>query len=205
MIILVFSFFSCKKEQSSDSFSTPDNSQYTSEITVDAEISEEETDFSNQESTSPPKTTQTDVLTCTVSVNCKSILGNADKLRKGKEAFLPSDGIILDEITVEFEDGETVFDVLKKVCASCVCEDECEYCLENGIQLESSYTPGYDNYYIEGIHQIYEKDCGSKSGWMYKVNGVFPNYGCSSYHLENGDRIEWVYTCELGEDIGADI
>ena len=68
--------------------------------------------------------------------------------------------------------------------------------------MESSYTPGYDNYYIEGINQIYEKDCGTKSGWMYCVNGTFPNYGCSDYKLKNGDAVEWRYTCDLGSDIG---
>ena len=40
---------------------------------------------------------------------------------------------------------------------------------------------------------------------MYKVNGWFPNYGCSSYYLRDGDVIVWCYTCEgLGTDVGAD-
>ena len=38
---------------------------------------------------------------------------------------------------------------------------------------------------------------------MYKVNGVFPNYGCSKYTLKNGDVVEWVYTCDLGRDVGG--
>ena len=42
------------------------------------------------------------------------------------------------------------------------------------------------------------------SGWMYKVNGWFPNYGCSRYQLKDGDVIEWVYTCDLGKDVGGD-
>ena len=40
---------------------------------------------------------------------------------------------------------------------------------------------------------------------MFKVNGVFPNVGCSSYAVKNGDKIEWLYTCDLGEDIGAEV
>ena len=39
---------------------------------------------------------------------------------------------------------------------------------------------------------------------MYKVNGSFPNYGCSSYKLKAGDIVEWVYTCDLGKDVGAE-
>lgn len=38
---------------------------------------------------------------------------------------------------------------------------------------------------------------------MYKVNDWFPNYGCSRYQLQNGDVVEWEYTCELGKDIGG--
>ena len=38
---------------------------------------------------------------------------------------------------------------------------------------------------------------------MYSVNGEFPNYGCSAYALQDGDVICWVYTCDLGEDVGG--
>lgn len=75
---------------------------------------------------------------------------------------------------------------------------------ERNIQIEYSYTPLYGSYYIEGINHLYEFDCGKQSGWMYKVNGWFPNYGCSSYKLEGGETIVWAYTCKgLGTDIGA--
>ncbi len=49
----------------------------------------------------------------------------------------------------------------------------------------------YNSYYVEGIGNLYEFDCGSESGWMCKVNGWFPNYGCSSYTLSDGgcDRL----------------
>ena len=38
---------------------------------------------------------------------------------------------------------------------------------------------------------------------MYKVNDWFPNYGCSRYALQEGDKVEWLYTCDLGDDIGG--
>lgn len=49
---------------------------------------------------------------------------------------------------------------------------------------------------------LYEFDCGKDSGWMYCVNGWYPNYGCSKYTLEDGDTVEWRYTCNLGRDVG---
>ena len=62
----------------------------------------------------------------------------------------------------------------------------------------------YDSYYIEGIGHLYEFDCGFESGWMYKVNGTFPNYGCSAYELQGGEDIVWCYTCVgLGTDVGG--
>ncbi len=157
------------------------------------------------QTTSKPHTTEPETYSCTISINCTKILDNSDNLRNGKEQFVPSDGMILNAVTVECLQGETVFDILKKACKSCNCSDNCQYCQSMGIQLEYEFTPGYDNYYIEGIHQIYEKDCGPKSGWMFKVNGVFPNLGCSQYQVNDGDVIEWVYTCDLGEDVGAEL
>ena len=127
---------------------------------------------------------------CTISIECSNILDNMDNLKKTKEEFIPEDGWILKETEVAFQGGETVFDVLKKVCG------------ENGIHMSSKYTPLYKSYYIEGINQLYEMDCGKNSGWMYSVNGKYPNYGCSEYKLKDGDKIEWRYTCNLGADVG---
>ncbi len=131
--------------------------------------------------------------TCTITIRCDTILNNMDNLDPAKAPYVPDNGVILREITVEFEEGETVFDVLNKVCK------------QYNIPIEYSWTPMYDSYYIEGINNLYEFDCGSESGWMYKVNGWFPNYGCSSYYLTGGEKIVWCYTCNgLGEDVGAE-
>jgi hypothetical protein len=70
--------------------------------------------------------------------------------------------------------------------------------------MEYVSTPLYKSNYIEGIANIYEMDAGPLSGWMYKVNGVFPSVGCGRYELKVGDVIEWIYTCDLGRDIGGD-
>ena len=64
-------------------------------------------------------------------------------------------------------------------------------------------TPVYGSAYIEGINNLYEFDCGDLSGWMYSVNGVFPNVGCSQVQAAEGDVICFVYTCDLGADVGG--
>ena len=128
--------------------------------------------------------------TCTISISCSTILNNRGNLTSGKEEFVPSNGWILPATTVQFNEGESVHDVLQRVCR------------DNGIQMESSFTPAYNSAYVEGINQLYEFDCGELSGWMYNVNGWFPNYGCSQYTVKSGDAINWVYTCDLGKDVG---
>lgn len=146
----------------------------------------EESEGSDDSQVSGPK------LTCTITIRCDTILDNWSDLDPAKGAYVPEDGCILPVVTVEFTEGETVFNVLERVCK------------QYDIQLEYSWTPMYDSYYIEGINYLYEFDCGFESGWMYKVNGWFPNYGCSSYKLVGGESIVWCYTCKgLGEDVGA--
>lgn len=131
--------------------------------------------------------------TCTMLIECGTILQNIDMLDPDKLSVLPPDGIILEKTTVRFNDGETVFDVL------------CRETRNRQIHMESSYTPVYNSAYIEGINNLYEFDCGEGSGWVYSVNGVYPNYGCSGYKVQPGDSIEWHYTCNYGKDVGAEI
>ncbi len=130
------------------------------------------------------------VYTCTISINCSNILSNWDIFDKTKASCVPSDGWILREMTVEFKKGQTVFDVLKNVTRT------------RAIRMEYSFTALYGSYYIEGINNLYEFDCGELSGWEYCVNGKFPAFGCSKYVLKDGDKIEWKYTCDLGADVG---
>ncbi|MBQ8910125.1 MAG: DUF4430 domain-containing protein [Oscillospiraceae bacterium] len=131
--------------------------------------------------------------TCTITILCDTVLAHPDQLNQAKAPYVPADGVVLAKTTVAFTTGESVFDVLQRTCQ------------KGNIQLEYSWTPIYDSYYVEGINHLYEFDCGPESGWMYKVGGSFPNYGCSSYEVQSGDDIVWCYTCvRLGTDVGAE-
>lgn len=130
--------------------------------------------------------------TCTFSIECSTILNNLKDLDPDKRELVPSNGVILAPTKVTFYEGESVFDVLQRVCK------------EKGIHMESSWTPIYNSAYIEGIHNLYEFDCGELSGWMYRVNGWYPNYGCSRYQLVDGEKVEFRYTCDLGKDVGCE-
>ena len=130
-------------------------------------------------------------VTVTLEIRCDTLSSDMSKLENPAIAdYIPEDGIILAQTTYKGTTDNTVFDALNTLCRN------------NDIQLEFSYTPVYESYYIEGINYLYEFDGGNLSGWMYQVNGWFPNYGCSSYYLSDGDVIQWVYTCDLGKDVG---
>lgn len=170
-----------------------------SEENFDGELRQEKDDYLTEPipegkpyPTEPQDTVISDKeLTCTLSVRCDTILDNIDWLDKEKVEIVPDDGVIYAEKTVTFYEGESVFNILLREMK------------RSKIHMEFENTPIYNSAYIEGIANLYEFDCGELSGWMYRVNGWFPNYGCSRYLLKAGDKVEWVYTCNLGIDVGG--
>lgn len=125
---------------------------------------------------------------CSLKIECSSVLDNTDKLNKDKLGVIPENGIVINIESVGFNDGETVYDVLQRVCR------------ENKIHLDASITPAFNTAYVKGINNLYEFDCGEFSGWIYSVNGDYPNFGCSDYKLSQGDEILFSYTCEFSNE-----
>ena len=128
----------------------------------------------------PPETELAGMLT----VTCTTIFDNLDRFNQDKREVLPADGIIYPLQRVVFYAGESVFDLLQREMR------------KHKIHLEYTAVPVYNAYYIEGINNIYEFDCGELSGWTYTVNGQSFNYGCSNCPLTDGDLVEWIYACD---------
>ena len=127
---------------------------------------------------------------CTISISCATLLDKLDTLPAAVSELVPADGWILAPVQEEFSDAESVLDILLRVAQ------------REGIHLEYAGTAMGNSAYLEGIGNIYEFDAGELSGWMYSVNGEFPNYGCGQYFPQPGDVITLVYTCDLGADVG---
>ena len=174
-------------------------SSTTAESTTAEKTTAKKTEAETQKT--EPETGEKSSSVCFVTIDCKNIKNNLSSLKKGKKAFVPQNGYILKDARVPFEEGESAFDALKRACKENVCTDNCEYCKKGGIQLEFSFTPAYKSYYVEGIHQLYEKDCGSFSGWMFSVNGEFSDVSSSEYLLKAGDKITFSYTVSMGDDL----
>ena len=69
--------------------------------------------------------------------------------------------------------------------------------------LEVVVTGGAGNRYVVSIDGLAEFDYGVESGWMYKVDGTAPSVSADSYKVADAGKVEWLYTTNMGTDIGA--
>lgn len=125
-----------------------------------------------------------------ISIRCDTAVDKGMNLDSQWAGIVPSSGTILAKTKVEFQEGDTVFDVLCRI--------------RDTYKIHVSYRGTNGAQYVDGINNLYEFDGGRWSGWMYCVNDWYPNYGCGQYAVKNGDVIEWNYTCNLGRDLGQD-
>lgn len=126
-----------------------------------------------------------------VSIDVKTAAAHMDKVDPDKRSLVPSDGWILSPVKVPIEEGEAAWDVLSRVAS------------QNGINIQSEFYAKFNSVYIQAINGLGEFDAGDGSGWMYNINGSYPDRGASIIKLRNGDRMEWRYTLDLGKDIGG--
>ena len=144
---------------------------------------EEEKKQQEQEQPSAPAPDPAPAASVSLYISCATVLHNMDKCSDGVKDIIPADGVIL-STTVTITEGESVMSVLKRACG------------DAGIPVSSSGS------YVRGINGLFEKNVGRSSGWMYCVGGTFPSYGADSYTLSGGENIQWLYTCNLGADVG---
>lgn len=120
----------------------------------------------------------------TLEIRCDRVAGEAH------DPALPESGTLLAETVFPLAEGETVYDILIQAAQ------------QAGLLLDCRGTAGNGRLaYVAGIQGLYEFDFGDLSGWVYHVNGQSPDVGCGAYVLADGDRIQWLYSRELGNDV----
>ena len=97
-------------------------------------------------------------------------------------------GDIITSMKETLQSGDTAFTLLKRVAD------------QKGISIKSIGSGA--ELYVQAIDGLAEFDGGPLSGWMYSVNGVFPNHSAGTYILKDGDILRWQYTKDLGKDVG---
>ena len=120
----------------------------------------------------------------TITIRCDTVAGRAD--------HIPADGVILAESTVMLAENATAFDQLVLAVR------------EHKIHMDKE-EGAMGTVYVKGLANLYEFDYGDLSGWMFCVNGGSAQTGSGDYRLKAGDRVEWLYTTELGRDLELDM
>lgn len=118
-------------------------------------------------------------ITVYLSVDCITAYNSGNDIAKA----VSQDGTIIAKTAYTVDKNTNVFELLKST---------------NLVVGSSSSSMGE---YVYSIQSLSEKDCGSKSGWMYSVNGSYPGKSCDKYELSDGDTVCWRYTCNLGKDL----
>ena len=126
--------------------------------------------------------------TVTVEIRYDGLAAHPEKL--GDPALrdaLSDSGVMLGRTEFDFTNRQTVLDALEGVLT------------EAGIRYETKAS-GLTSVYVKGIGDLYERDAGRKSGWVYTVNGRSADKSASDYKLSDGDVIVWYFTYDYDED-----
>ena len=107
-----------------------------------------------------------------LSVNCINAV-NANVASAA--SFAPS-GVILAGKEITVDPDSSVFDVLKA----------------SGFTINASNS--FLGTYVSAIQGVREGEAAGKGGWIYSINGEFPNLSASKVTVKNGDVVFFHYT-----------
>lgn len=128
-----------------------------------------------------------------ISAECTTVLTKMDDIDSAVNPpeLIPEDGVVISRCEVSLPEGATAFDAL------------IEAARQQRVRVDYTGASSMGTY-VSGIGGIYEFGFGGLSGWMYRVNGEFPDVSSADITLNPGDVVEFVYTCDLGHDVGDD-
>lgn len=98
--------------------------------------------------------------------------------------YIPEDGIALVRLKYIAKEGDSVLQILEKICKN------------NNIEVKKT-----EDGLIEAIGYLKNGDCGEGSGWVYTVNGDLMSDNPADCKVKDGDEIVWAFTLDGGKDI----
>lgn len=127
-------------------------------------------------------------ITVTFSADCSAALDRLSEINESVNPLfvIPEDGVVISKRELGLPDGATAFDALTAAARQ--------------EQTRVDYNGSSYGVYVSGIAYIREFGFGEMSGWMFRVNGEYPEMSCGAYTLSDGDTVEFVYTCDIGRD-----
>lgn len=123
------------------------------------------------------------------SVTCHAAAENLSTIDESVNplSVIPEDGVVIAQRRLGLPEGATAFEALLEAARQ--------------EQIRVDYTGTVYGAYVSGIGYIYEFGFGDMSGWLYRVNGEFPEVSAGAYALSEGDTVEFIYTCDGGGDL----
>jgi len=118
----------------------------------------------------------------TISVEC----GFASA---GGVAGAPDDGVIVAKTVAPISDGDTMWDVLRRVCR------------ESGVVVAKNGSG--KSVFVKSIGGV--APVSGQSGWMFRINGEFVMASAGNIPMSDGDVVEWVYTMDGGDDVKQEL
>ena len=127
----------------------------------------------------------------TVLAECADTLSHMDLIDESVNTadVIPADGIVLEYCEVWLPEGATAFDALTLAAR------------QQNVRVNGSGT--LYGVYVSAIGHIAEFGFGGMSGWLYSVNGEYPEMSCADYMLADGDAVEFHYTCDYSAGTGG--
>lgn len=118
-----------------------------------------------------------------VCAECSAALEHIDSIdeRVNSADVIPENGIVIERCEVWLSEGDTAYDALTQAAR------------EQRVRVDASET--LYGAYVSAIGHISEFGFGEMSGWLYCVNGEYPEVSCGSYTLSQGDVVEFHYSC----------
>lgn len=129
----------------------------------------------NVAATSQTTNTATTQATITVNLTVKCNKALTHPLLK-TSATLPTDGIMLNTV-ITVNEGSSVLEVMNAA---------------QSLNYLTFTTGNLMSGYINSINQLYEKSCGTRSGWKYRINETYP-INPKDVTVKAGDNIVWFY------------
>ena len=153
-------------------------SQHDAQVESEAEsIRNLQEDNNTNQTTNAAASALSETVTVYLSVDCSEVIGK-ENLSTSAEI---GDGLWLTSKAIIVPVGSSVYDVIY-------------YAKAAGYVIDYTENNSITNGYIASINNLYQKECGKWSGWMYMVNGVTPGVGSKNKIVSNGDNLLWFYT-----------
>ena len=135
------------------------------------------------ETSSKPQTSSkpSNTISVTISVDCSRAVAQGNQIAQA----VSQNGMILGKTSLTLSKEASAYDALK----------------ETGLVINANKSAM--GMFVTSIQSLAAGAAGDKngSGWLYFVNGEYIPYSCDKCILQDGDVLEWIYTCNNGEDI----